>query len=223
MAWMPRGRTRTKAQRVPFLSCWHCRECLSLPVRARNTRTARARLWTTAVHPERPTTPVATAQKTRQTRTQRARTNTNMQRISITRTHHRLLADPRRVLAKPFLLGEELLLPGPSRAGLLLERILAIPEARVCALVEQLQVSFGHRHRNFSAILERHYELAVRPLGPMPDVSTARRLLIGAYFSHEYSVEAAALFNPSIVLAPDQSHLASGEARIIMSLRAVGE
>lgn len=146
-----------------------------------------------------------------------------MQRISITRTHHRLLADPRRVLAKPFLLGEELLLPGPSRAGLLLERILAIPEARVCALVEQLQVSFGHRHRNFSAILERHYELAVRPLGPMPDVSTARRLLIGAYFSHEYSVEAAALFNPSIVLAPDQSHLASGEARIIMSLRAVGE
>ena len=54
-------------------------------------------------------------------------------------------------------------------------------------------------------------------------VSAERRLLIGAYFTHEYAVEAAALFNPSIVLAPDQSGLASGAQRFVMSLRAVGE
>ena len=46
---------------------------------------------------------------------------------------------------------------------------------------------------------------------------------MGAYFTHEYSVEAAALFNPSIVLAPDQSDLGAGERRFVMSLRAVGE
>ena len=54
-------------------------------------------------------------------------------------------------------------------------------------------------------------------------VTAARRLLIGAYFTHEYSVEAAALFNPSIVPAPDQSGLARGSLRFVMSLRAVGE
>ena len=54
-------------------------------------------------------------------------------------------------------------------------------------------------------------------------MSADRRLLIGAYFTHEYAVEAAALFNPSIVPAPDQSGLASGAKRFVMSLRAVGE
>ena len=48
-------------------------------------------------------------------------------------------------------------------------------------------------------------------------------MLIGAYFTHEYSVEAAALFNPSIVLHPDQRHLGPGQSRFVMSLRAVGE
>jgi predicted GH43/DUF377 family glycosyl hydrolase len=54
-------------------------------------------------------------------------------------------------------------------------------------------------------------------------ISRERRLLIGAFFTHEYSVEAAALFNPSIVLASDQSGLKTGEQRFVMSLRAVGE
>ena len=47
--------------------------------------------------------------------------------------------------------------------------------------------------------------------------------MIGAYFTHEYSIEAAALGNPSIVAAPDQSGLAAGEVRFVMSLRAIGE
>ena len=63
----------------------------------------------------------------------------------------------------------------------------------------------------------------VARVGAIDGVSEARRLLIGAYFSHEYSVEAAALGNPSIVEAPDQSALAAGEVRFVMSLRAIGE
>ncbi len=146
-----------------------------------------------------------------------------MSNIAITRTHHRLLPDARRVLAKPFLPGEETLLAGISRGGLLMERILAIPEAHVSALVDEIQASYGSRHGAFDSVLERHFELAARYIGGAMPISRARRLLIGAYFTHEYSVEAAALFNPSMVLAPDQIGLAPGERRFIMSLRAVGE
>ena len=54
-------------------------------------------------------------------------------------------------------------------------------------------------------------------------LTDAQRQLIGAYFLHEYSFEAAALFNPSIVAHPDQSGVPGGERRFILSLRAVGE
>ena len=39
----------------------------------------------------------------------------------------------------------------------------------------------------------------------------------------EYAIESAALFNPSLVLAPDQSNLPAGHARGVISLRAIGE
>jgi predicted GH43/DUF377 family glycosyl hydrolase len=54
-------------------------------------------------------------------------------------------------------------------------------------------------------------------------LSRARQMLIGAYFTHEYSLESAALFNPSIVWHPDQSGLAQGCRRFVLSLRATGE
>ena len=54
-------------------------------------------------------------------------------------------------------------------------------------------------------------------------LSLDRRRLIGAYFTHEYSIEAAALGNPSIVAAPDQSGVDAGDVRFVMSLRAIGE
>ena len=47
--------------------------------------------------------------------------------------------------------------------------------------------------------------------------------MVGAYFLHEYSFEAAALFNPSIVTHPDQTGAPAGGCRFILSLRAVGE
>jgi predicted GH43/DUF377 family glycosyl hydrolase len=140
--------------------------------------------------------------------------------IAVTRTHQRLAADPRRVLAKPFMLGEELLTPGPSRAGLLLDRILAIPEAEVEALVEDVVARYAGRHRDFEQLIARHCEAAV---GGDRTLSPARRRLIGAYFTHEYSIEAAALFNPSIVFAPDDGGEKATERRFVMSLRAVGE
>lgn len=102
-------------------------------------------------------------------------------------------------------------------------RVMAIPEAEVSGLLAEVLADFSARHRDFPAILERHFQLVAHYVESVERLSRERRLLVGAYFSHEYSVEAAALFNPSIVLAPDQSGLSPGERRFVMSLRAVGE
>jgi predicted GH43/DUF377 family glycosyl hydrolase len=145
-----------------------------------------------------------------------------MRSIRIRRARQRLLPDARRVLAKPYLPGDEVALPGVSRANLLMERALAIPEADVKALNVELARHFQARHRDLALTFERNFE-AVAHHAPGADLSIDRRLLIGAYFTHEYAIEAAALFNPSIVPAPDQSGLAGGAMRFVMSLRAVGE
>jgi predicted GH43/DUF377 family glycosyl hydrolase len=127
------------------------------------------------------------------------------------------------VLAKPYLPGEETLLPGQSRAQLLMERILAIPEAEVATLNAAIMQRFEGRHRHFRQLLAQHFDAMAAYVPDPAAVSTDRRALIGAYFTHEYSVEAAALFNPSIVAAPEQGGVASGSLRFVMSLRAVGE
>jgi predicted GH43/DUF377 family glycosyl hydrolase len=140
----------------------------------------------------------------------------------ITRSLHRLLHDPRRVIAKPYLPGEEIAPGGPPRAALLMQRVLAIPEGEVSRMLARVLREFRDRHRDFEQILERHFALVAHH-APDAALSRERRLLIGAYFTNEYSVEGAALFNPSIVLAPDQAGVGAGEGRFVMSLRAVGE
>jgi predicted GH43/DUF377 family glycosyl hydrolase len=140
----------------------------------------------------------------------------------IRRTHHVLRGDPRRVIAKPYLPGEEITTDTAKRADLLMERILALPEPAVVAMLERTLVAFRDRHDRFEELLERHYALVAHRLEGRA-VSRARRLLIGAYFTNEYSIEGAALFNPSIVPAPDQTGAGEGRRRFVMSLRAVGE
>jgi predicted GH43/DUF377 family glycosyl hydrolase len=140
------------------------------------------------------------------------------------RTSHRLVADPRRVLAKPYLPGEEITPGGDNRSSLLMQRILAIPEAGVAELLRATVANFSARHRDFETTLDRNFERVEHHLPQdAGTLSPARRRLIGAYYTHEYSVEGAALFNPSIVLSPDQQGVPAGSQRLIMSLRAVGE
>jgi predicted GH43/DUF377 family glycosyl hydrolase len=140
----------------------------------------------------------------------------------IRRTQQVLRADPSRVIAKSYLPSEEINGDSTTRAGLLMARILALSEADVVAMLEQTLTAFRDRHDGFAALLERHYGLVAHLLGGAT-VSPARRLLIGAYFTNEYAIEGAALFNPSIVLAPDQTGMSDGRRKFIMSLRAVGE
>ncbi|MHC4107697.1 MAG: glycoside hydrolase family 130 protein [Planctomycetota bacterium] len=144
--------------------------------------------------------------------------------LAVTRTTHRLLPDPHRVIAKPHLPGEEIYNPdGKSRVKAVMERILAIPDSEVARILDNVAGDFAHRHRDYTQVLHRSFQTVAQHLEQGVTLTEERRLLIGAYFTREYSFEAAALFNPSIVPAPDQSGLASGQRRFIMSVRAVGE
>ena len=147
-----------------------------------------------------------------------------MNPLAVTRSDDvRLVSDPRRVITRPFLPGEEVFPDGRSRIEIVLKRILALPEHVVVATLRVTSEEYAGRHPDLTAVFESNFAIvAERPELANP-LSEARRLLIGAYLTHEYSIEAAALGNPSMVAAPDQSGLGPGETRFIMSLRAVGE
>jgi predicted GH43/DUF377 family glycosyl hydrolase len=137
-------------------------------------------------------------------------------KLKITRSPVRFLADRRRVITRPSL---------PAQVGHLrsvLGRVRGLSDADVSRLLSELLAAFAPRHRDAIAAFRAHYELVCEHLDGWP-VSDERRLLIGAYFTKEYSVEAAALFNPSMVPHPDQSGLSPGARRFIVSLRGTGE
>jgi predicted GH43/DUF377 family glycosyl hydrolase len=142
--------------------------------------------------------------------------------VPVTRTEVCFRPDPRRVITKPFL-PTGTFADGSSRADRILARILALPEPVVVETLAATWARFSSRHAELIAVLERSFrEVAARV--PEPNsLSTERRRLIGAYFTHEYSVDAAALSNPSMVAAPDQSGVGPDEQRFVMSLRAIGE
>ena len=135
----------------------------------------------------------------------------------------RLRPDASRVIARPFLPGEEVFPDGSSRIEVVVRRILAMDGPTARATLQLVCEEFEGRHRDLDAVLQAHFETVAARVEIAHDLSRERKLLIGAYFSHEYSIEAAALGNPSMVLAPDQTGLGLGETRFIMSLRAVGE
>jgi predicted GH43/DUF377 family glycosyl hydrolase len=141
----------------------------------------------------------------------------------VTRTDVVLKADPARVLARLFVPGHELSHDGRSRASGVLSRILALPENEVGATLREVCDRYQGRHRDLAGVLLAHYERIAHRVPDAAQLSADRRSLVGAWFTHEFSVEAAALFNPSAVVHPDQSGLAPGWRRFVLSLRAVGE
>jgi predicted GH43/DUF377 family glycosyl hydrolase len=150
-----------------------------------------------------------------------------MKTATVQRTQVVLHADRTRVLLRPFLLAHDSpgIVPGAAgeRAFRICASVMALPESEVQTLWIQVQAEFGDRHAKTREFLKRRFE-QVRPYLPAAGtISEPRELLLGAYFSHEYSLEAAALFNPSIVPHPDQSDLPKGSLRFILSLRATGE
>mgnify|MGYP001819314951 FL=1 len=144
--------------------------------------------------------------------------------IPVTRTSARLVPDPTRVITKPFTPGSEHSADGRSRVERILSRILALSESEVRTTLSTTQARFSARHVDLRSVFETNFAaVAARHVDRSDELSAERKLLIGAYFTHEYSIESAALSNPSIVPAPDQEGLAPGAQRFILSLRAIGE
>jgi predicted GH43/DUF377 family glycosyl hydrolase len=133
-----------------------------------------------------------------------------------------LTADPKRVIVKLFVPGEDAALVR-SRAPALIERIARLDDDETSRLLDETLKRFGGRHHDLAATFGHHYGLVHHRIGPASEPSPITRQLIGAYFSHEYAVEAAALCNPSIVAHPDQADLDTGRLRVAISLRQIGE
>ena len=104
-----------------------------------------------------------------------------------------------------------------------MERVLAMGEHEGEALLAATVMRFQDRHPHLAADLLEHFNQIGDRLGVDSEISVARRMLLGAYATSEYAVEAVALCNPSIVPHPDQSGLGPGELRFVVSLRAIGE
>ncbi len=141
----------------------------------------------------------------------------------VRRTDVVLRPDPTRVVSTLFLPGQELLASGESRSTAVLERVLTLSDSEVDAQLHTLSAAFAHRHRDLEATWDAHFALMRHRLVGAARLAPTRRRLIGAYFTQEYAVEAAALFNPSMVPHPDQTGLPAGSTRFVMAVRAVGE
>ncbi len=140
--------------------------------------------------------------------------------VSINRKDLKFLPDSSRVIARFLYISDE-------RAKGIIQTVMGMTEIEAHSLLRPVLRDYSLRHRNISAIFERHFnrnaplfdQLKIDP----NSLDYNRRMLIGSYFTMEYSVDSAALFNPSIMEHPDQSEISKDEKRVIISLRATGE
>ena len=150
-------------------------------------------------------------------------TNAEIHNPFVRRTLHRLMPDPARVVSRLFVAGQEEYGARQSRASLVIDRVLALSEVEVCQALDDVYNRFIGRHQNLTQDLELHAHRVANRVQPGVVLSEERWRLIGALFSHEFSIESAALTNPSMVEHPDQSDLESGSCRFLMSVRCIGE
>ena len=141
----------------------------------------------------------------------------------VRRALHRLMPDPSRVVSRLFVAGQEDYGAQQSRASLVIDRVLALSEEEVCQALNDVYSRFVDRHQDLTQDLELHAHRVANRVQPGVTLSEERWRLIGALFSHEFSIESAALTNPSMVAHPDQSGLDPGSTRFLMSVRCIGE
>ncbi|MDY6823521.1 MAG: glycoside hydrolase family 130 protein [Thermodesulfobacteriota bacterium] len=141
----------------------------------------------------------------------------NHPKLKVERKDITLLGDASRIITLPYNPGER------HRISKIIARIMSLSETAGKRLVAQIMTDFSGRHENIAHIFERHLNEVIGYLPRDTMLSDVQKVLIGAYFTKEYSIESAALFNPSIVPHPDQGHLSKGSLRFVMSLRATGE
>ncbi len=139
---------------------------------------------------------------------------------TLTRKDIKFLPDPSRVIAR-------FLYTSAERSKDIIVNVLAMSDNEVNIALSQVLRGYSRRHRNISLIFETHFRKLSDLFNDLEikqnSINQSRRALMGSYFTMEYSIEAAAFFNPSIVEDPDQSELGADEKRLIFSFRATGE
>jgi len=140
--------------------------------------------------------------------------------VSVNRKDLKFLPDFSRVIARFLYTGDE-------RALDIIRSVLNMSDKKTSTALKQVLRDFSMRHRNISKIFEKHFNNIThlfKQLNVDPEsLVLIQKLLIGSYFTMEYSIEASAFFNPSMVEHPDQSETGAGEKRVIISFRATGE
>jgi predicted GH43/DUF377 family glycosyl hydrolase len=143
----------------------------------------------------------------------------------VTFSNVQLRPDPSRTVIRPFNIGY----PGPfqveghSRVARVIDRVLSLTPDELHAERQRVMVSLDERHRDVDDLLLHRFGVIMADLDEPRAINRDQQLLIGAYLSGEYSFEAAALFNPSMVLDPDQAGAPESGVRFILSLRGIGE
>lgn len=137
-------------------------------------------------------------------------------KLKVKRNNIEFKPDFHKVIARFYMNGDD-------RAQSIIDRVRNMPEGEVNLLLGKILREFSQRHRNISRIFENHFEKIAHLAGDTEQLSSEKKMLIGSYFTMEYSIESAALFNPSIIEDPDQTGLSAGQKRFIVSFRATGE
>ena len=140
-----------------------------------------------------------------------------MMKLIVTKKRETFKCDPTRVIARFYKPGSE------DRIRNIFKRVLGLAKEECKTILTDVLTDFANRHYDIERIFLESYErIKVSPPG-YDQLSKEQMLLLGAYFTKEYSIESTALFNPSMVPHPDQSNLSSGSQRFILSFRAIGE
>jgi len=137
--------------------------------------------------------------------------------LNINRIKKKFQPDSSRVIIKPHIPNCK------ARVNRIINRVLALSEEKVKQVLDGVIASFSDRHKNIFEALDKNYNEIKKYIPENTQISDNRKALLGAYFSLEYSIQAAAFFNPSIIPHPNQSGLPEGSLRFILSFRSVGE
>lgn len=138
--------------------------------------------------------------------------------MKVNKSSTRLYASPKGVIT------QFLFLPGTDRVMNIINRLKGLDEEEVIACMDEVMTGFGSRHRNLEETFLHHFNRIKNQYAEhLLQFNDVKKLLLGAFFTKEYSIMAAALFNPSIVTHPYQGQLKADKQRFIMSLRATGE
>lgn len=146
-----------------------------------------------------------------------------MSAVPVTRSDVQLDPDPRRVIFRAFIPGGHGPGDGRTRTEHVLDRVLALTPDEVTRTLAEVRSRFSARHGDLDATLVRRFAMVAHWIEDPAALSDDTVLLVGAYVSHEYAFATAALTNPSMVPAPDQTGVPAGSLRVVVSLRAIGE